>query len=152
MGNAIAAKITDMNPKPMKLRFEKVYHPCILMTKKRYVGFKYESPTQKEPIYEAKGTETVRRDGCPAVVKMVEKSLSILFNTKDLSAVKTYVQRQWLKILSDRVSVQDFIFAKEVRLGTYSYVPFRRLLSFVLRKTIGTADRRRLLPSLPLRK
>lgn len=28
--------------------------------------------------------------------------------------------RQWTRILSGRVSLQDFIFAKEVRLGTYS--------------------------------
>lgn len=30
----------------------------------------YETPDQKEPVYEAKGIETVRRDGCPAVAKV----------------------------------------------------------------------------------
>lgn len=30
----------------------------------------YESPEQTEPTYEAKGIETVRRDGCPAVAKV----------------------------------------------------------------------------------
>ena len=30
----------------------------------------YETPDQKEPIYEAKGIETVRRDGCPVVAKV----------------------------------------------------------------------------------
>lgn len=30
------------------------------------------------------------------------------------------MQRQWKRILSGRVSIQDFVFAKEVRLGTYS--------------------------------
>lgn len=34
--------------------------------------------------------------------------------------VKDYVQRQWTKILAGRVSLADFVFAKEVRLGTYS--------------------------------
>lgn len=34
--------------------------------------------------------------------------------------VKAYLERQWGKILANRVSVQDFVFAKEVRLGTYS--------------------------------
>ena len=33
--------------------------------------------------------------------------------------VKEYVERQWTKILSGRVSLADFVFAKEVRLGTY---------------------------------
>ena len=34
--------------------------------------------------------------------------------------VKEYNQRQWTKILAGRVSLADFVFAKEVRLGTYS--------------------------------
>lgn len=34
--------------------------------------------------------------------------------------MKSYLIRQWSRILSGRVSIQDFIFAKEVRLGTYS--------------------------------
>ena len=47
-----------------------MYLPCILQTKKRYVGFAYESLDQKEPEFDAKGIETVRRDGCPAVAKV----------------------------------------------------------------------------------
>ena len=47
-----------------------VYLPCVLQTKKRYVGYAYESIDQKEPIFDAKGIETVRRDGFPAVVKV----------------------------------------------------------------------------------
>lgn len=30
----------------------------------------YESPDQEKPTYDAKGIETVRRDGCPAVAKV----------------------------------------------------------------------------------
>ena len=30
----------------------------------------YESLDQKEPEFDAKGIETVRRDGCPAVAKV----------------------------------------------------------------------------------
>ena len=47
-----------------------MYHPCILQAKKRYVGYSYESLEQKEPIFDDKGIETVRRDGCPAVGKV----------------------------------------------------------------------------------
>jgi DNA polymerase zeta len=87
IGEAIASRVTAMNPKPVKLQFEKVrnlsemskkiqvYHPCILVSKKRYVGYKYESVTQREPVFEAKGIETVRRDTCPAVAKVMAKSL-----------------------------------------------------------------------------
>lgn len=50
--------------------FGQVYLPCVLQTKKRYVGYMYESLDQKNPVFDAKGIETVRRDGCPAVAKV----------------------------------------------------------------------------------
>lgn len=120
IGSEIAQKITEMNPRPMKLKFEKVYLPCVLIAKKRYVGFKYETKSQKEPEFDAKGIETVRRDGTPAEQKIEEKALKILFRTKDLSQVKNYFQGQCTKIMKGKVSIQDFCFAKEVRLGTYT--------------------------------
>jgi len=120
IGYDIADAVTRQNPVPVKLKFEKVYLPCILMAKKRYVGFKYENPDDTEPGFDAKGIETVRRDGVPAQRKMTETALKILFRTQDLSDVKRYCYRSWLKILENKVSIQDFIFAREVRMGTYS--------------------------------
>ncbi|KAL3703967.1 DNA polymerase zeta [Talaromyces marneffei ATCC 18224] len=120
IGEEISKAVTKMNPRPVKLKFEKVYHPCVLLAKKRYVGFKYEHRDQVEPDFDAKGIETVRRDGTPAEQKIEEKALKILFRTADLSRVKDYFQKQCLKIMQGRVSVQDFCFAREVRLGTYS--------------------------------
>jgi DNA polymerase zeta len=120
IGEEISKAVTKMNPRPVKLKFEKVYHPCVLLAKKRYVGFKYEHRNQVEPDFDAKGIETVRRDGTPAEQKIEEKALKLLFRTADLSRVKDYFQKQCLKIMQGRVSVQDFCFAREVRLGTYS--------------------------------
>ena len=120
IGEEIAAAITAANPRPIKLKFEKVYHPCVLLAKKRYVGFKYEHRNQAEPDFDAKGIETVRRDGTPAEQKIEEKALKLLFRTADLSQVKSYFQEQCTKIMQGRISIQDFLFAKEVKLGTYS--------------------------------
>lgn len=93
IGHDIAETITAMNPAPIKLKFEKVgihvevqfwspfissvqvYLPCVLMAKKRYVGFKYETTDDAEPDFDAKGIETVRRDGVPAQRKMTETAL-----------------------------------------------------------------------------
>ncbi|KAF2397497.1 polymerase zeta subunit [Trichodelitschia bisporula] len=120
IGAEIAAAVTAANPRPIKLKFEKVYHPCVLLAKKRYVGAKYEYRNQAEPDFDAKGIETVRRDGTPAEQKIEERALKLLFRTADLSQVKSYVQAQFSKIMAGRVSVQDFVFAREVRLGRYS--------------------------------
>ncbi|KAK3944003.1 hypothetical protein QBC46DRAFT_416957 [Diplogelasinospora grovesii] len=120
IGAEMAKAITDRNPRPVKLKFEKVYHPCVLLAKKRYVGYKYESAKQVVPDFDAKGIETVRRDGTPAEQMIEEKALRLLFETADLSRVKAYFGAQCDKIMRGAVSVRDFCFAKEVRLGTYS--------------------------------
>ncbi|KAI4310958.1 hypothetical protein MLD38_035900 [Melastoma candidum] len=120
IGQEIAAVITGMNPNPVVLKMEKVYQPCFLLTKKRYVGYSYENPEQTQPLFDAKGIETVRRDTCAAVAKTMEQSLRLYFESQDIGKVKAYLYRQWSRILSGRISVQDFVFAKEVRLGTYS--------------------------------
>ncbi|XP_043947677.1 DNA polymerase zeta catalytic subunit isoform X2 [Drosophila biarmipes] len=122
IGEEIAQAVTEMNPQPVKLKLEKVYQPCMLQTKKRYVGYMYETADQAQPVYEAKGIETVRRDGCPAVAKMLEKVLRLLFETQDVSKIKEYVCRQFTKLLSGKANLQDLIFAKEFR-GLNGYKP-----------------------------
>lgn len=47
----------------------------MLLAKKRYVGFKYEAVDDLEPVFDAKGIETVRRDGVLAQRKMVENCI-----------------------------------------------------------------------------
>lgn len=125
-GKILAQRVTDFFPDPIKLKFEKVYHPCVLLAKKRYVGNCFESETQTLSTFEAKGIETIRRDGIPAQLKMVGKTIRILFETKNLSQVKEYVVKQFYKVLFNRVNIKDFCFAKEVRYGTYKnekYLP-----------------------------
>ncbi|KZC10783.1 DNA polymerase zeta catalytic subunit, partial [Dufourea novaeangliae] len=138
VGAEIADTVTAANPPPVKLKFEKVLQPAILQTKKRYCGYMYESVDQKEPKYLAKGIETVRRDGCPAATKILEKSLKILFDTKDLSLLKLYVTRQFDKILRRKISIQDLTFAREFR-GLQGYkasacVPALELTRRLMRK------------------
>ncbi|KAF8521157.1 hypothetical protein JB92DRAFT_1835075 [Gautieria morchelliformis] len=53
---------------------------------------------------------------------MVKRCLKNLFRSQDLSEIKEYCQKSWTQILEGSVSAQDFIFTKEVRLGTYRYV------------------------------
>lgn len=125
-GKVLAEEVSQFMPDPVKLKFEKVYHPCVLLAKKRYAGNCFEYELQVKGKFEAKGIETVRRDGIPAQLKMVGKCLRILFETKNLSMIKEYVVKQFYKILFNKVNVKDFCFAKEVRYGSYKneiYLP-----------------------------
>lgn len=122
LGKKMAEKITNLNPEPIKLQFEKIYFPFIILSKKHYSGYKYKDITQlrkKEKALDSKGIETVRRDTCEMVGKILGKSISILFETKNLSALKEYLAKQIRKINSQKTILKEFIIAKEVRLGTY---------------------------------
>lgn len=142
IGNEIASAVTDDNPQPVKLKFEKVYHPCVLQTKKRYVGYSYESPDQVNPKFDAKGIETVRRDQISATSKLLEKSLRLLFESNDMDVVKSYLIRQFNKMDTGSLGlVQDFIFAKEYR-GKECYSSISKVPANELVKKALEFDRR----------
>ena len=61
----------------------------------------------------------MRRDTCNAVQKILRRTTELVFASTSERVVREYVQRQFRKILEGRVSIHDFIFSKEVRLGSY---------------------------------
>ena len=76
------------NRKPIELEFEKVFHPFILLTKKRYIANKFENT--KDPFdlkgVDAKGIALTRRDYCPMVKKCYKKVIdTILADTNKKS-------------------------------------------------------------------
>ncbi|KAI8815501.1 hypothetical protein BJ742DRAFT_18942 [Cladochytrium replicatum] len=122
IGKEIVDHMTQKNPYPVKLKFEKVYHPSVLLTKKRYVGNMFETEGQTVGVFDAKGIETVRRDNCPIVGKTLKASLLELFHTQDMSRLKKFLTKQFSDIMTGQVSVMDLIIAKEVKWGSYSSV------------------------------
>lgn len=124
IGSDIVRAITNSFPIPVKLKLEKVYLPCVLQTKKRYVGYAYETDSISEvPKFDAKGIETVRRDGCEATSQLLEQCLRILFEKKDLSLVKMHLYSVWTRILKNQVSYRPFIISRAVYLGRYKNPP-----------------------------
>lgn len=112
----IVDEITNLFPKPLKLKFEKIYLPSILLAKKRYIGYMYETIQQSEPVLDAKGIEIIRRDGCPIASKTLEKCIKLLFEFRDVQKVKDYLIKQLSKLTtSNKINLKDFIIAKEYR-------------------------------------
>lgn len=50
LGRKAAETITKLFIKPIKLEFEKVYCPYLLVTKKRYAGLLYTKPTKPDKL------------------------------------------------------------------------------------------------------
>jgi DNA polymerase zeta len=121
IGGEIALAVTRSQPAPIALSFEKVYMPCILEVKKRYVGLSHAPrPGEREPFIDAKGIETVRRDACPVVSKVLTFMLSALFKgPPDLSALKHMLQSYFDRMLTQRVSLKDYVLTGKVKFGEY---------------------------------
>ena len=72
----------------------------------------------------------------------MEQSLKVLFQSLDISKAKNFVQRQFVKLLQEKVSLQDLIFAKEYR-GARGYRPGACVPALQLARQWTKIDRRK---------
>lgn len=113
-GHSFCEAVTASNPPPVQLKLEKVYCGSMMQTKKKYCGMKYESKEQKDPVFEAKGIETIRKDQCALTQKVLRNALITMFQD-GINAVKDYLFRQWTLIHAGDLPVTDFILTGRVR-------------------------------------
>lgn len=83
LGEEAANYVSSKFVKPIKLEFEKVYFPYLLINKKRYAGLYWTKP-EKHDKMDTKGIETVRRDNCLLVQTVIEKVLRMILIDRDV--------------------------------------------------------------------
>ncbi|CAE6942325.1 REV3, partial [Symbiodinium sp. KB8] len=124
-GRDICSQVSAKHPQPVELEFEKVYMPCLCLTKKRYGGMAYAKPPSEGGIasFEAKGLEAIRRDQCRLASNVQYEILTEFFRTKDLSAAKRIFVDHAADLLKGsydgKHTLTDLSFFREARLGTY---------------------------------
>jgi len=91
LGREAAKMITKLFKDPIKLEFEKIYFPYLLMNRKRYAGL-YWTKTEKYDKIDTKGIENVRRDNCPLIREMIDKCLKMLLVDMDEVSIVDYVK------------------------------------------------------------
>jgi DNA polymerase delta subunit 1 len=87
LGQEAADFVSSKFVKPIKLEFEKVYFPYLLINKKRYAGLYWTNPNKWDKM-DTKGIETVRRDNCRLVQTVIETSLRMLLIDRDLEGAQ----------------------------------------------------------------
>jgi len=88
LGKDAAEFVSQKFVTPIKLEFEKVYFPYLLINKKRYAGL-YWTNTEKHDKMDSKGIETVRRDNCRLVQVCIETVLRRLLIDQDVEGAQT---------------------------------------------------------------
>lgn len=87
LGQEAAEFVSGKFIKPIKLEFEKVYYPYLLINKKRYAGLYWTKPDKWDKM-DTKGIETVRRDNCRLVQTVIETSLRMLLIDRDVQGAQ----------------------------------------------------------------
>ena len=87
MGQEAASFVSSKFIKPIKLEFEKVYYPYLLINKKRYAGLYWTSPEKWDKM-DSKGIETIRRDNCRLVQTVIETVLRKILIEQDVQGAQ----------------------------------------------------------------
>jgi DNA polymerase delta subunit 1 len=87
LGEEAAQYVSSKFIKPIKLEFEKVYFPYLLINKKRYAGLYWTNPEKYDKM-DTKGIETVRRDNCRLVQTVIETVLRMILIDQDVQGAQ----------------------------------------------------------------
>ncbi|KAJ1606887.1 DNAQ-like 3'-5' exonuclease [Cryptosporidium canis] len=119
LGLEASTLISKLFVPPIKLEFEKVYCPFLLMNKKRYAGVLYKNPKFHERI-DCKGIETVRRDNCLLVQKVVDTVLKKILVDKDVEAAKQYTRNVISDLLKNKIDLSLLVVSKSLGKDDYT--------------------------------
>merc|ERR1719221_548428 len=116
LGQEAADMVSKTFLNPIKLEFEKVYCPYLLMNKKRYAGLYWTRPEAYDKL-DAKGIETVRRDNCGLVRELVETSLRMVLIDKSIDGAINYVKQVISDLLQNKIDLSLLVITKSLGKG-----------------------------------
>lgn len=111
LGEEAAAYVSTKFKTPIKLEFEKVYFPYLLINKKRYAGLYWTRPDKFDKM-DTKGIETVRRDNCRLVQNVITKVLEYILEERNVAKAERFVKQTIADLLQNRVDLSQLVITK----------------------------------------
>eukprot|EP00918_Siedleckia_nematoides_P028081 GHVU01060413.1.p1 GENE.GHVU01060413.1~~GHVU01060413.1.p1 ORF type:complete len:414 (-),score=85.75 GHVU01060413.1:592-1833(-) len=133
LGQQMAERVSQRFVSPIRLEFEKVYCPYLLMNKKRYAGLIYTRPETYDRV-DCKGIETVRRDFCPLVQKVVDTILKKILMEKDVQGAKEYTKHVVSDLLQNKIDMSLLVVSKSIGKEDYAMRMCHTVLADKLRQ------------------
>uniref|UniRef100_A0A8I3XDN2 DNA polymerase n=1 Tax=Callithrix jacchus TaxID=9483 RepID=A0A8I3XDN2_CALJA len=121
LGREAADWVSGHFPSPIRLEFEKVYFPYLLISKKRYAGLLFSSRPDAHDRMDCKGLEAVRRDNCPLVANLVTASLRRLLIDRDPEGAVAHAQDVISDLLCNRIDISQLVITKELTRAASDY-------------------------------
>ena len=119
LGKEAAEYVSTKFIKPIKLEFEKVYFPYLLINKKRYAGLYWTNPDKPDKM-DTKGIETVRRDNCRLVQNVIETILQKILRERDVEGAQEYVKNIISKLVRNQIDMSQLVITKALSRSEYA--------------------------------
>jgi len=113
LGREASQFVTGQFIKPIKLEFEKVYFPFLLINKKRYAGL-YWTKLDTWDKLDKKGIESVRRDNCMLVRRLIDTVLDKILIEKNVNDAVEYVKETISDLLQNKIDLSLLVITKSI--------------------------------------
>ncbi|WFD45326.1 DNA-directed DNA polymerase [Malassezia psittaci] len=119
LGAEAAERVSRVFTNPIRLEFEKVYFPYLLINKKRYAGLYWTQPTHYDKM-DTKGIETVRRDNCRLVRTVIETCLRKMLIDRDVEGAENYAKQVIADLLQNKIDMSQLVISKALAKADYA--------------------------------
>jgi DNA polymerase delta subunit 1 len=113
LGKLAAALVSKDFVPPIKLEFEKVYSPYLLMNKKRYAGLYWTNDVAYDKV-DVKGLEIVRRDNCKLVGQVMTYSLDRILIDRSPERAVQYCKSVIADLHQGRIDLSLLVISKQL--------------------------------------
>jgi len=125
-------------PFPHDLEYEKTFWPFLILTKKRYVGNKYEFDNNNFK-QDFMGIVLKRRDNSPIVKEICNGIIDSLINYKDPKRAIKFTKKCLKDMFANKFDINYFLTSKTLKLKE-SYKDWTKIAHIVLSERIGLRD------------
>jgi DNA polymerase I len=113
-GQKISEFVTKQNP-GLELQFEKIYKTFLILSKKRYAGWSFETDNGKwKDNVEMKGIETVRRDWCTLTSDIMMEVINTILKEGDVKKAAKQVREVIIKLSKGVVPLEKLSIVKGI--------------------------------------
>lgn len=113
LGKEASEYVSSFFKKPIKIEFEKIYFPYLLMKKKKYAGVIWTKVDKYDKI-DTKGLEAVRRDNCELVRDLVETVLKKLLIDRNVNDALEYTKGIISDLLQNKIDISLLVISKSL--------------------------------------
>lgn len=129
----------------LQIEFEKIYRSFLILTKKRYAGWKFEQKAKGwEDSMDMRGIETVRRDWCPLVGELMVNVLTTILKERDVAKATQLVKSVLAELSAGQVPPEKLTIVKGITRSLDAYdgiQPHIELAKKMMRRDPATAPK-----------